>query len=271
MVAKSFHADSVPYCTHLWYRGGMDIPKEELAHLVRDKYDGDTTADLTKDIERLAAGEPLAYVIGWIPFLGLHIDLSSHPLIPRPETEWWTELLIEHLRTRFWNIPFRFLDVCAGSGAVGLAVLKACPLAHVSFGELSPEHAQQIEKNIAVNGLDGVRANVRAGDLFSPFMHETFDVIAANPPYIPQGRKLDASVSDYEPSDALYSGTDGLDLIRRIATHTPHHVSSGGELWMECDSEHIGEAARITLAGGADKTLIRKDHYGRDRLVLAYY
>ena len=271
MVAKSFHADSVPYAAFRGYHGGMDIPKEELAHLVRDKYDGDTSVHLTADKERLASGEPLAYVIGWIPFLGLRIELSSHPLIPRPETEWWTELLIEHLRTRFWNTPFRFLDLCAGSGAVGLAVLKACPLAHVSFGELSPEHAHLIESNIAGNGLDSSRASVRSGDLFSPFLHDTFDVIAANPPYIPEGRKLDASVSDFEPPEALYSGNDGLDLIRRIATHTPHHLPKGGELWMECDSEHVGDAARIVQTSGAHKTLIRKDLYGRDRLVLAYY
>ncbi len=249
----------------------MDIPKEELAHLVRDKYDGHTDTDLTKDIERLEAGEPLAYVIGWIPFLGLRIELDSHPLIPRPETEWWTELLIEHLRARFWNIPFRFLDVCAGSGAVGLAVLKSCPQAHVSFGELSPEHAQLIEHNLTINGLDAARAVVRAGDLFSPFLHESFDVIAANPPYIPSGRKIDASVSDFEPRDALYSGEDGLDLIRRIATHTPCHVLTGGELWMECDQAYAGEAARIITSGGAHKTLVRTDLYGRDRLVLAYY
>lgn len=238
---------------------------------MRDKYDGRTDVDLTKDIARLEAGEPLAYVIGWIPFLGLRIELDSRPLIPRPETEWWAELLIEHVRTRFWNIPFRLLDVCAGSGAVGLAVLKACPQAHVSFGELSPEHTALIEKNIKVNNLDESRASVRTGDLFSPFLHESFDVIAANPPYIPSGRKLDVSVSDYEPADALYSGTDGLDLIRRIATHTPHHLPKGGELWMECDSEHTGDAARLVSAGGAHKTLVRTDLYGRDRLVLAYY
>ena len=67
--------------------------------LIRDKYEGDANADMNEDLARLAAGEPLAYVIGWIPFLGLRIYLDSKPLIPRPETEWWTEVLIKHLQS----------------------------------------------------------------------------------------------------------------------------------------------------------------------------
>lgn len=271
MIANGLHGDSVPYRNEAVYGIGMSINKEELAHLIRDKYHGDAEADVSGDIERLTAGEPLAYVIGWIPFLGLDIFLDSHPLIPRPETEWWAELLVEHLKVRFADNPFTLLDVCAGSGAVGLAVLKNCPNATVSFGELSPAHAALIEKNIKVNALDASRAIVRSGDLFAPFLHETFDILAANPPYIPADRALEPSVTDYEPHDALYSGNDGLDLIRRLATHAPHHLPDGGELWMECDSEHADDAALILRDGGAVRTAVRTDLYGRPRLVLAYY
>jgi len=97
----------------------------EIGQLLRDKYGGDPKADLTQDIARLDAGEPLAYVIGWIPFLGLTIRLDSHPLIPRPETEWWTEELIAHLKDLFGDTPFRLLDMCAGSGAIGFKCFKA--------------------------------------------------------------------------------------------------------------------------------------------------
>lgn len=247
------------------------MPKEDWAHLIRDKYDGDESVDVTEDHARLSAGEPLAYVIGWIPFLGLRVYLDSKPLIPRPETEWWAELLVEHLRTRFGNTPFSLLDVCAGSGAVGLAVLANCPTATVYFGELTPAHAELIAKNIRENNLDGSRAIIRSGDLFAPFLHDIFDVITANPPYIPHGRELPTSVTKYEPADALFSGLDGLDLIRRIGNHAPHHLPDGGELWMECDSEHAPEAAQILRDGGSLKSVIRTDHYGRERLVLAYY
>jgi release factor glutamine methyltransferase len=232
--------------------------------LIRDKYDGDAGRVTPEDHARLASGEPLAYVIGWVPFLALRIGLDSKPLIPRPETEWWTELLIK----RIGDTHATVLDVCAGSGAIGLAVLKHCPNAIVAFGELSPAHAALIERNLEANGLDASRAVIRAGDLFRPFPGIHFTIVAANPPYIPATRALDASVG-YEPSEALYAGDDGLALISRIAKNAPHHIT--GELWLEADVSNIHEAARLLSAGGATRTDIRTDLYGRERVVLAYY
>lgn len=243
----------------------------DLSLLIRDKYDGDASNVTDEDRERLARGEPLAYVIGWIPFLGLRIGLSSKPLIPRPETEWWTEELIAHLKKRFGDEPFTLLDLCAGSGAIGLSVLQALPHAHVSFGELVPEHADEIRQTLEVNNLDAHRANIRTGDLFEPFGEATFDVIVTNPPYIPSGRTLDASVTNFEPHVALTSGIDGLELIRLIAVEAPSHLNQHGELWMEADIENINQAAELLIQAGARETIIRTDLYDRPRIVLAYY
>lgn len=251
----------------LVYGSAMDIPTKDLELLARDKYAGGAARITDEDRNRLAAGEPVAYVIGWIPFLGLRIALDSHPLIPRPETEWWAELLTK----RIADAPLSVLDVCAGSGAVGLAVLARCPAAQVSFGELEPAYAELIHKNLQLNDLDASRARVETGDLFAPFAGRRFDSIAANPPYIPAGRALDASVLDYEPGEALFSGADGLDLIRRIASEARQHMNEGGELWLECDTDTVSEAAALLETGGAVRTDIRTDLYGRERLVLAYY
>ncbi len=244
----------------------MDIAREDREALIRDKYDGDASVDLSADLARLETGEPLAYVIGWIPFLGLRIELDSHPLIPRPETEWWTEQLIAHLIEKFGDTPFSFLDLCAGSGAIGLAVLARFPRAHVSFGELVPEHVEQIKKNIEVNSLDSSRATVMKSDLFEAFETDSFDVIATNPPYVPADRKLEESVSGFEPAVALYSGKDGLDVIRALATEVPSHIHKDGELWMECDISNIEKAQ--TLIPGSH---IRTDQYGRPRVLVGYY
>lgn len=248
----------------------------DLELLARDKYEGDARKVTEDDKARLAAGEPLAYVIGWIPFLDLQIGLESKPLIPRPETEWWTNELITHLRERFSDEPFQFLDLCAGSGAIGLAVLKAFPNAYVAFGELSPAHCAQIRANIARNHLDAHRALVRASDLFDALQGAggnplRFHVIATNPPYIPSGRTLQESVTAYEPPEALFAGADGLDLIRRIATDAPSHLSPGGELWMECDIENIEQAATLLKGASAERTVILTDPYDRQRVVVAYY
>jgi release factor glutamine methyltransferase len=250
------------------------VPNAEVRQLIRDKYgsvDQARESGIEEDLERLAAGEPLAYVIGWAPFLGLRIDLASRPLIPRPETEWWTAELISTLRERFGEKPLRLLDLCAGSGAIGLAVLAKLPQAAISFGESEEAHADLIRTNLALNCLDGALTDVRQGDLFAPFPGERFDVIATNPPYVPSGRALEPSVADYEPAAALYAGADGLDIIRRIAKEAPDHLAPGGELWLECDTSNIEKARGLVEEGGAKRAEIRTDQYGRSRLVVGYY
>lgn len=250
---------------------GYMSPLSDEALIRRDKYAGNADADLTHDLARLAEGEPLAYIIGWIPFLGLSIHLDSHPLIPRPETEWWTEELCTHLQERFGDTPFRLLDLCAGSGAIGLAVLARFPHAHISFAEIDQAHTKQIADNIAHNNLDTTRATIYTGDLFAPLASERFDIIATNPPYIPAARTLDLSVTNYEPAQALFSGTDGLSLITRIAQETPSHLLPQGELWLECDTTHTEEVRSLLVTHGAESAVVRTDLYGRPRIVVGYY
>lgn len=243
----------------------MSKERNDVEALIREKYSGDREAPgVAADLARLDAGEPLAYVIGNQPFLGLSLSLGSRPLIPRPETEWWTELLCE----RIGDAPLRILDLCAGSGAVGLAVLKQCGNARVSFGELVPEHAKTIRENLERNGLDAARADIRTGDLFAPFVGERYDLVAANPPYIPEGRALDSSVTDHEPGEALFSGPDGLSVIRRIAAEA---AAFAPELWMECDQSNADEAARLCLEADARRADVRIDQYERPRLVVSYW
>lgn len=242
---------------------------DDLRALICDKYDGDAHAVTDDDRARLTAGEPLAYVIGWIPFLGVTVHLDSHPLTPRPETEWWTERLINTLRKR--TKPFTFLDLCAGSGAIGLAVLKHLPNARVTFAEIDQDHVTLIQKNIEVNGLDESRATLHSGDLFAPLGTTRFDVIATNPPYVPEERALPKSVSAFEPYQALRAGPDGLSVIKRIAEQAPQHLTTPGVLWLECDTEHTQEAAVLIRRTTGARTEVHADQFGRSRLVVAYY
>lgn len=245
----------------------MEADRDDVEALIREKYAGDRSAPgIALDTARLAAGEPLAYVIGNIPFLGLTIGLHSRPLIPRPETEWWTDELARHIGNR----PLKVLDLCAGSGAIGLGILSQCPTAHVSFGELMPRHAETIRKNMAANEIDSARSDIRTGDLFAPFNDDKFDIIATNPPYIPDTRNLHESVASHEPPEALFSGADGLTLIRRIIEEAPHHLLPHGELWMECDIANIKDAKKLCLTRGFKRAEIRNDQYGRSRLIVAH-
>lgn len=246
----------------------MYIDPKDVALLLRDKYDGQPIVEFKQDLARLLHGEPLAYVIGWIPFLGLKVHLDSHPLIPRPETEWWTELLCAHLKERAH--PLRVLDLCAGSGAIGLSILSQIPDSSVSFAELSPLHSALIGMNLEMNTLDATRADIRSGDLFASFANEKFTIIATNPPYIPSERVLEESVLTYEPKDALFAGADGLDIIRRIIRDAPKHLFPGGEMWMECDIDNIEETAELMRVHFHD-VVIHTDPYGRPRVCMGYF
>ena len=253
--------------------------QEDISALIRDKYNGDKnvvgTPAYEEDSKRLASGEPLAYIIGWVPFLGLKIFLDTtnnqHPLIPRPETEWWTEKLIEHLAYKFEDKPFTFLDLCAGSGAIGLAVTSRLPNARVTLSEIDSNLSELIQKNSAENFLDTSRVEIVISDLFEHLKANRFDVIATNPPYIPVPRETEllAGVTDFEPHLALFSGEDGLDLIRKIIHESRHHLDAGGELWIECDISNIGTAEEIawTTYPGIVETAIRIYQYGRPRIL----
>lgn len=229
--------------------------------VLTEKYAGIETPEFEADKRRLALGEPVAYVIGYQPFLGLKIYLDSKPLIPRPETEWWTEQLLEKI-----NPDVTVLDVCAGSGAIGCAALARLPRAKVYFGELNPAHESTIRKNIRENHLDESRADIRIGDLFAPFGDMAFDVIAANPPYIPEERTLEPSVSAFEPYEALFAGRDGLSVMRRIAAELPQRLTPAGVAWLECDSAHA-EAAQELFAASGMQSEIANDQYGKPRLI----
>jgi release factor glutamine methyltransferase len=273
----------------------------ELDLVARDKYEGRAELVTPEDTERLAAGEPLAYVIGWVPFLGNKIfvtyknqvngvEREIRALIPRPETEYWTQLLIAHLKVTYpSDKPFTLLDLCAGSGAIGIAVLAAFPAATVFFSDNDDSLSSLILKNIhenvrgaekkieeeKMNGKEA-RAHIVSGDLFDSLeaqkYEQTFDVIVTNPPYIPATRQLEDSVTKWEPHEALFAGEDGLGIIREILQQAPHYLGAiadaSGEVWMECDIENIEEAKKLAEASFPDAEIsILPDHYNRPRVL----
>ena len=217
--------------------------------LLKEKYGGEKSEGFFADLERLKAGEPLAYVIGSIPFLGTTIYLDSHPLIPRPETEYWVEKAIADIKGAGAKHP-RILDLCAGSGCIGVAVAKALPESHITFGELSKAHLPTIALNLQENDIDCTRYQVFQSDLFEN-ISGTFDYILSNPPYIdPALDRTEPSVSNFEPSEALYGGKAGLELIEKILTAASAHLNPNGVLYIEHEPEQVEEIATLAKAHG---------------------
>ncbi len=236
----------------------MDI-NQETTWLLRDKYNGIKNPEFENDIKRLQSGEPLAYIIGWQPFCGVKIHLDSQPLIPRPETEYLTNLAITEMRGR--RRRPRILDLCAGSGCIGVALLKALPTSMVDFVELDESHHATILKNIRENEIDEKRARIYGGDLFENITN-TYDIIITNPPYIdPElSDRIDENVLKFEPELALFGGSKGMQIITKIAQNAPNFMKSDGILYIEHEPEQVS-AIRELLP----QSEVIKDQFGIDR------
>jgi HemK-like putative methylase len=211
---------------------------QEESWLLRDKYGGEKTEGFFADCRRLLAGEPLAYVIGHVPFLGAIIHLDSHPLIPRSETEYWVEQVLHEMHTRGTR-PIRVLDLCAGSGCIGVAVLLDIKSASVDFAEIDTRHHPTIMKNLDENHIEKSRARVFGGNLLEN-ISGSYDFILTNPPYIDKelGR-VDASVTKHEPHEALFADAGGFACIEQIITEAPHYLTQNGVLYVEHEPEHV--------------------------------
>lgn len=212
------------------------------------------------DLERLRAGEPLAYVIGHISFLNCQIHLDSRPLIPRPETEYWVEKVLPFIKAKGGGV--RVLDLCAGSGCIGVAVAKVIPDAQVTFSEIDPAHIHTIQKNIDTNLIKGCEAV--QSDLFENVSGK-FDFILTNPPYIdPVIDRAEAKVKEYEPHLALYGGVRGMEVIDSIIATAPDYLNQDGQLWIEHEPEQ-SEAVRQSAEANGFQTATHKDQYGIER------
>ena len=238
--------------------------------LVRDGrlYASDDTVRQVAELKRRhLAGEPVAYLIGEWEFYGLPLDISGEVLIPRIDTEVLAGEAMEYIRTLG---DCRVLDLCAGSGCVGLAVAARCPEAHVTLGELSDAALKLCRQNIRRNGLSG-RAVPLAMDARErpPKSIGSFECIVCNPPYIPTAEigTLDPSVRDYEPHLALDGGADGLDFYRDIAEKWNESLTKNGRLYFEVGIDQADRVLRIMRGVGFGDLQIVRDTAGIPRVV----
>lgn len=228
-------------------------------HLLREKYNGIETPEFFADLERLNNEEPLAYIIGNAPFLGTTIYLDSHPLIPRVESEYWlAQALHEHTDPS----PLSVLDIFAGSGALGIAWGHHRPTDAITFAEIETTHLTTIQKNIETNNIPNT--SIIQSDVWEN-ISDSFDIILANPPYVPHTRTLPQSVSAYEPHEALFAGADGTDLITKFMRDLELHLNPGGTLYLE----HDHTQTPCTLLSSAFTCEQRTDQYGVNRYIMA--
>lgn len=218
-------------------------------------------------VDRHLAGEPVAYLIGEWEFYGLPLDISREVLIPRPDTEVLAEQAINYLRTQG---ECRVLDLCAGSGCVGLAIASQVPQPRVVLGEWSDGALKICRQNIRRNGLSGRVVPMQADARDKPEKAlGDFQCIVCNPPYIPRADidGLDVSVKDYEPHLALDGGEDGLDFYRDISEKWKDALNIGGRLYFEVGIGQADSVLRIMRAQGFGDIQVVKDLHEIPRVV----
>lgn len=215
--------------------------------LLTEKYQGEKTEQYAADCTRLQKGEPYEYVLGYMDFLGAKIDLLLRPMIPRPETAFWVARAIEELKGKEGKL--HLADTFAGSGNVGVALLKHLPNATVDISEFDPALKEQIEKNIALNTIEPERALVIHGSVLEGLAGE-YDAIFAVPPYVPYEAlpDLDPEMIEYEPHMAFFAHENGHEFHHALIAGAWDLLKEGGTLYMEADMDH-NDAIRNLVEG----------------------
>jgi len=221
-------------------------------------------------IVRRAAGCPVAYITGVKEFWSLPIAVTPEVLIPRPDTETVVEEALRRVSDRSREI--RCLDLCTGSGCIAAALAKELPKAQIVATDVSSAAIALARRNTAF--AEG-RIRFFEGDLFEPLRtagENAFDLITANPPYIPDGQipALAREISSFEPRQALAGGENGLDFVSRIIEDAPHFLTPGGWLMIEIGQGQAPDAIPMVLAReGYDTVSTARDLAGIERVLLA--
>ena len=239
----------------------------------RDQYASEEIVRAVEQgVRRLLRGEPLAYVLGEWEFYGLTLEVNSNVLIPRDDTCAVASLAIQ--QGLFLDPDPRILDLCCGSGCIGLAVASRLKDARVTMADLSSEALAVARRNCARNHLSSRVRCVQVNALeAAPAFLGKFDMIISNPPYISAAdmEELGPEVKDYEPTMALYGGEDGLDFYRSIAKNYTCALKPGGFLCLEFDMGQGDDVCAILEEHGYTILERTRDYNDRERAVLAQY
>jgi len=217
-------------------------------------------------LKRRAAGEPIQYILGKAEFYGLPFHVTPDVLIPRPETEHLVEKVVELLP--LFSRP-RVIDVGTGSGAIAIALAHEGPSAAITSIDVSRSALELARGNAALNGFAD-RIRFLQGDLLGPVADERFDIVASNPPYVPEGDRasLAVEVREHEPAVALFAGEDGLDVIRRLVAEAFAGLAPGGWLTMEFGYGQWPAVSELMSEGGFEPIEFVPDLQGIPRVAV---
>lgn len=235
--------------------------KENYA-LIFEKPSKEQLAVFNNYIEKREKGVPVAYILGEKEFMGLNFRLNSDTLIPRPDTECLVERIIENNN---FSAP-RILDLCTGSGCIGISLVKFIPDSVCDLTDISEGALKMATENATLNNAERY-TRVFELDVLNDNISDGYDIIVSNPPYIKRSIVPTLEVSEFEPTRALDGGTDGLEFYKVIAQKAYNALAEGGMLALEIGYDQ-GESVTNLLAGFRDVKLY-KDYGNNDRVIIA--
>ena len=215
---------------------------------------------------RRQAGEPVAYILGQQGFWSLELEVASHTLIPRPDTE----LLVETVLALLPATPAALLDLGTGTGAIALALASERPAWRLTGVDRVVEAVALAERNRARLNLNN--ASFSESHWFSALTGQRYQLIVSNPPYIAaDDRHLAEGDVRFEPSSALVAGADGLDDIRLIIQQAPNYLQAGGWLLLEHGFDQAAAVRELLSARGFSAVESRRDLGGHERISLGRF
>ena len=228
--------------------------------------DAEQLARYQADLARRQSGEPVAYILGQQGFWSLELEVASHTLIPRPDTE----LLVETVLALLPATPAALLDLGTGTGAIALALASERPAWQVTGVDRVQEAVALAERNCIRFKL--ANASFVASHWFSALDGQRYQLIVSNPPYIAAGdRHLAEGDVRFEPSSALVAGADGLDDIRLIIQQAPDYLEAGGWLLLEHGFDQAAAVRELLSARGFSAVESRRDLGGHERISLGRF
>ena len=226
-------------------------------------------------LERRGSGEPLQYVVGSWGFRTLDLMVDRRVLIPRPETEvvagWAAAEVASRSIVAGRDREVIVADLGTGSGAIALSVAVECPAARVYATDVSADALAVASANLAGLGRAAARVTLHEGDWFEALpgaLRESIDVVVSNPPYIGTGEELPATVSDWEPAVALWSGSTGCEAVEQVVRGASEWLRPGGALVVEVASHRAAESAALVADAGFGDVRVERDLAGLERVVM---
>jgi release factor glutamine methyltransferase len=215
-------------------------------------------------LRRLAKGEPLQYIEGKVVFHGCLLSVDRRVLIPRPETELLVELALERIQ----KPNLTLVDVCTGSGCIGIACKKKAPFPiDVWLLDISEEALSVAKENAKKNEAD---VKILKSDLLAAFPDSSIDILVSNPPYVSEQeyQELEVHVREFEPKIALVGGATGIEMYERLAVQIPKKLRPGGVVLLEIGANQKEPLEKLFKRHGFTNTIFSKDLSNNSRFMI---